>query len=186
LGQTPDGWIKVRDEYRALEKAEKTAVRMYQRTVDEAYEQLPKIRGIIESVDALAALEGDIRALADVIKNDDFDPAMDKIKDVENLISSVEGASSVKSSVSKARRALRGDSPHREKGLKELDKALAKHAKEVAWRTIAAEKVLPALIVYDDAIKNTIGARLQPRLQKDQALAIAACRSNHKDISLSF
>lgn len=186
LGQTPEGWAKVRDEYRALEKAEKVAVRMYQRTVDEAYEQLPKIREIIESADALAALEGEIRALADVIKNDEIDPAMDKIKDVEDMIGSIEGASSVKSSVSKARRALRGDSPDREKGLNELNTALEKHAEDVMWRKEAAEKLLPGLISYDNAIKNTIGARLQPKLQRDQALAIAACRSNHKDISLSF
>lgn len=186
LGQKPDGWIKVRDEYRALEKTEKTAVRMYQRTVDEAYEQLPKIRGIIESADMLAALEDNIRGLSDVLKNDEIDPAMDKIKSVESMISEVDGASSVKSSVSRARRALRGDSPDREKGLRELEKALTKHAAEVSWRKEAAEKILPALIVYDDAIKNTIGARLQPRLQKEQALAIASCMANHRDISLSF
>ena len=159
---------------------------MYQRNVDEAYEQLPKIRAIIESGDALAALEGNIRALADVIKNDGFDPAMETIKTVESLIGSVEGASSIKSSVSRARRALRGDSPDREKGLRELEKALEKHATEVAWRKAAAGKVLPALIAYDHAIAATIGARLQPRLEKDQALAIASCMSNHRDISLSF
>jgi tripartite ATP-independent transporter DctM subunit len=186
LRQKPDRWFEIRDQYRALEKAEKTAIRMYQRNVDEAYEQLPKIRGIIESADQLAALEDEIRGLENVLKNDEIDAAMETIKDVEDMISDVEGASSVKSSVSRARRALRGDSPDREKGLGELQKALDKHAVEVAWRQEAAEKILRALIAYDDAIKNTIGARLQPRLQKEQALKIAACRANHRDISLSF
>lgn len=186
LGQKPQGWENVRDQYRALEKAEKTAERMYQRNVDTAYEQIPKIKAIIQDADKLAALEDEIRDLEDVIRNQQPEPAMEIIDNVEDKIGDVEGASSVKSSVSRARRALRGDSPDQEKALNELQTALEKHAEDVAWRQTASTEVLPALNTYDDAIRDTIGARLQPRLEKDRALEIATCMAKHRDISLSF
>jgi len=39
---------------------------------------------------------------------------------------------------------------------------------------------------YNNAVKTTIGLRLQPRLTTAQAKAIAARQSAHRDISLSF
>ena len=39
---------------------------------------------------------------------------------------------------------------------------------------------------YDDAIKDTIGLRLQERLTKKQAKIVSSCRSIHRDISLNF
>ena len=35
-------------------------------------------------------------------------------------------------------------------------------------------------------IRDTIGARLQPRLSDDQSLYVAGCTAGHRDISLSF
>ena len=39
---------------------------------------------------------------------------------------------------------------------------------------------------FDDAIKDTIGLRLQERLTKKQAKIVSSCRSIHRDISLNF
>ena len=39
---------------------------------------------------------------------------------------------------------------------------------------------------YDDAIKDTIGLRLQERLTKKQAKIVSSCRAIHRDISLNF
>ena len=60
------------------------------------------------------------------------------------------------------------------------------HAAEVAWRTRAARELLPGLDEYAAAIRYNIGARVQERLREDQVPEIAACRSDHRDISLSF
>ena len=39
---------------------------------------------------------------------------------------------------------------------------------------------------YDDAIKDTIGLRLQERLTKKQAKIVSSCKAIHRDISLNF
>lgn len=49
-----------------------------------------------------------------------------------------------------------------------------------------AAALLPELNAYNDAIKSTIGFRLQKRMSKEQAKDIAACQSAHRDISLNF
>ena len=67
-----------------------------------------------------------------------------------------------------------------------LADARALHAGEVAWRTRAAEDLLPGLTEYAGAIGHSIGLRVQERLTKDQAREIAACKSVHRDISLHF
>jgi len=46
--------------------------------------------------------------------------------------------------------------------------------------------LLPQLNEFDNAIKDTIGLRLQERLTLEQAKFVSRCRSSHKDISLNF
>jgi len=184
--RTPKGWEDARKAYQALEKAAKTAERMYQRNVDTAYEQLPKIREIIESVDQLVPLKDEIMALRDVITSNPPEQAMEMIEVVEKKIGAVPGASKVKSPVSKARRKLRGDSPDPAAALAELEKAFPAFDAEVAWRTQARTDMLDGLKKYDAAIADTIGVRLQDRLSPEQAKDIASCLSVHRDISLSF
>ena len=42
------------------------------------------------------------------------------------------------------------------------------------------------LLDYDNLLKDSIGLRSQNRLNKDQALEVARCNSNHRDIALRF
>jgi hypothetical protein len=46
--------------------------------------------------------------------------------------------------------------------------------------------MLPALDAYDEAIRHSIGLRMQKRLTTEQAEEIAGCQSVHRDISLNF
>ena len=39
---------------------------------------------------------------------------------------------------------------------------------------------------YLAAISDTVGARQQPQLSREQALYIAGCNAKHRDISLNF
>ncbi len=65
-------------------------------------------------------------------------------------------------------------------------KQLKLHATEVAWRQQASTQLLAGLDKYDDAIKSSIGLRMQARLTVDQAEEIAGCQAVHRDISLNF
>ena len=54
------------------------------------------------------------------------------------------------------------------------------------WRALAETQVRGDLNAYLDGIRGTIGARAQDRLTRDQALYLASCTANHKDLSLNF
>ena len=140
----------------------------------------------VQDADALAALSSDIDGLAKVIT--DFEPkqAEEAIKAVESKIGGIVEASSIRSAVSKVRRALKGRTADPEKALAELQKAKALFDEEVAWRQMARQTIGAKLSDYEAAIRNTIGLRLQDRLPHNAALDVAACQSNHVDISLHF
>ena len=141
---------------------------------------------MISQTDELAALEEQIRALAAVIADDPADQAMTAIKAAEGAVGAIQGASSIKSKLSRARRALKGDAPKRDTAAAELAKGLAAFEAEVAWRRKASKDLAPGLETYDDAIRHTIGLRQQERLTSKQAEEVASCLSVHRDISLSF
>ncbi len=182
----PANWEEARKTYVKLADAEKKARRVYRRNVDDAYEAVTQIRTLISQTDELAALEEQIRALAAVIADDPADQAMTAIKAAEGAVGAIQGASSIKSKLSRARRALKGDAPKREKAAAELAKGLAAFEAEVAWRRKASKDLAPGLETYDDAIRHTIGLRQQERLTSKQAEEVASCLSVHRDISLSF
>ena len=68
----------------------------------------------------------------------------------------------------------------------ELNRLIALHGEELAWRERAQRELAPALERYEAAIRDTIGLRQQERLPRAQALYVAGCSSGHRDISLSF
>ena len=185
-GSFPQGWDETRKTYVKLAGDEKKARRTYRRGTDDAYEPLAELRKVIAATSALAGLEGKIKGLEKIVAEGEPEAAMETIKGIESEISAVPGASSIKSSVSRARRALKGDTSNREKGATELAKALKKFEAEIAWRRKAEAELLPGLAAYDEAIRSTIGARQQPRLSEAQADSVASCQSHHRDISLDF
>jgi tripartite ATP-independent transporter DctM subunit len=166
--QVPAAWDSTRKDYLVLADAEKKARRDYRRNVDDAYEPVAALRKVIAQAEPLAALRGQIADLGAVIRDEPFEPAMEKIKTVESEVGAVEGTSHIKSKLSKARRALKGDEPDRGKAAKELSEGLLLFDAEVTWRQ-RAQSVLA-----------------QERLTSDQAENIADCMSYHRDISLAF
>ena len=182
----PATWEESNKSYTKLAAAESKARRSYRRNVDDAYDPVAKIRVIISQAEALAALEGRLKGLEPVIANGPADQAMDAIKSAATALGAVEGVSSIRSKLSKARRALRGDSPKRDEAADRLAEALELLTAELAWRRAAAAQLANGLATYDEAIKSTIGLRSQERLTGDQAEEVASCQSVHRDISLSF
>ena len=184
--EVPATWEEAHKGYAKLAAAETKARRRYRRNVDDAYEPIAKTRVIIAQAEALAALEGRLRGLEPVIANGPADQAMNAIKSAAAALGAVEGISQIRSKLSKARRALRGDNPKRDEAVERLAEGLELFAMEVAWRRKAAAQLASGLATYDEAIKRTIGLRSQERLTDDQAEEIASCQSIHRDISLNF
>jgi chromosome segregation ATPase len=184
--QIPESWAVARKRYVELEKAEKKARRNYRNNVDQAYETIVELQKVIDGADELVGLEQQLTALETVIVNEPAKVAMDRIKQSEKALGKVAGTSSIKSKLSKARRAIKGKIPKPEKAIQFLKEGLKLYAAEVDWRRRAAVEIAPALAAYDNAIKDSIGLRLQRRLPADQVKEIASCQSIHRDYSLQF
>ncbi len=186
--QIPAQWKEKRAHFEKLSGALKKARSRYRNNVDGAYEPISEIVKVVEATDDLAAMEESILALEAVIlaveTKAQAKPAMKTIKAVESKLGSIKGTSSVKTKLSKARRALK--KVKLDKSIGEFQKALALFRTEVEWRRKAKADLLPVLASYDQQIKLTIGARMQPKLSLEQAKSIASCLSVHRDISLNF
>ena len=182
----PEIWEDARAGYVALETTERKARMTYRRNVDDAYAPIVTLRSIIAQSDALAALEPQLRGLEEAIAAQSPQEAMETLKAAESAVRAIEGTNDVGSLLAKTRRALKGDAPNKQEADAKLAEALDLYGEEVVWRRRAASDLSGGLEAYDDAVKDTIGLRLQQRLPIDIAKQVAACRSVHRDISLSF
>jgi len=184
----PDSWTATREKYTELNNELTKARRNYYNVTDTAYQASQDLQKIIAATAELKAFRPQIDMLAESITHAPKDMAMDTIKAVEGRLGDIAGASSIKSSLSKARRALKKDDSEegRAKAMDHQKDAIDKYVAEMAWRERAEKELAPELTTYDSAIANTVGLRSQPRLTDAQAKQVAMCQASHRDISLNF
>jgi TRAP-type mannitol/chloroaromatic compound transport system permease large subunit len=182
----PAGWNDVRKTYVKLADAEKSARRIYRRDTDEAYEPVHELRRVVAATSALAGIEGAMTALGKAVAEAEPKDGVAAVQAVEAQLTPVAGSVTIKSALSRVRRALDSDTPDRAKAAEELAKATSIFTEDLAWRRKAEGSLAAGLAAYDEAIRSTIGARSQSRLSKPQADAVASCQSHHRDISLDF
>ncbi len=184
--EIPGEWDPQRAKFLELAKADKIARVKYRRDVDQAYQPLIDLRTLLTDLGPLGKLRSALEELSQIMQNQQPADAMISIKQVESAFSVAAGVSHIKSLLSKARRALKGDTPDSQKAMKYYHQATEMYQQEVNWRNSAAANLLPKLNTYNNAIYDSIGLRLQQRLPIDRATSIAACQSVHRDISLEF
>jgi tripartite ATP-independent transporter DctM subunit len=183
--QIPAGWEQARARYNELSKKLNTARSKYRRHVDDSYQVIQDTMDMINDSQALQAQQVQIEGLHKVIREDDIETAMAKIKQVESGLSGVKNAHPVKSQLAKARRSLK-KSQDRDAATGQLMKGIEILHTEIKWRSRAENEFSVRFAEFNDVVKSNIGLRMQTRLNENQAEAIAACLSHHKDISLAF
>ena len=182
----PAAWEEAHETFAGFLKTAERARASYRRNVDDAYKAVRDLTDVVADAEALAALEGDLRDLGNVVAGSPPAEAGDRVAEVAKLVGAVEGAGAIRSPLNKARRALKARTPDLQAATKELDAAIAAYAEDLAWRQQAAAELLPGLRAYEAGIRDTIGLRQQRRLPDAPAVAIAACNAHHRDISLHF
>jgi hypothetical protein len=182
----PANWDGDYKEFRQLLATDRRARLTYRRNVDQAYEPAIQTVRTIDGAAALAALKPEIDGLRGIINSQPLAKAAASVEAVLSKINTIPGANDVRSEFAKVRRHLTGRSPDKDEALKALDKAMPVYEGELAWRQKAAQSVLPALRLYEVAIRNTIGMRKQEKLPQSTVPTIAACTSQHRDVSLQF
>ncbi|MGA0157826.1 MAG: AAA family ATPase, partial [bacterium] len=186
LAQVPENWKSQRALFEKQNKDLRSTRMKYRRNVDEAYEPIKTINGILKDTDALRNQRNKIESIGQIIMQQEPDGAMKQIKLIEKELGNIDGSSSIKSKISKARRALKGKNPNREKANEFWKEALTIFDKEMQWRQKALSELIQPLDAYDTLIKDSIGLRSQKKLGLEQAKSIAVCKSSHQDISLNF
>jgi hypothetical protein len=186
IASIPENWNEELKTFRNLQKAEQSAYRKYTKSAQAAYQPIANMNVILEANSDYFILEEELLATKTQVENLTPEEMIEPLGSLGKRFSKVAGAEKIKSAISKARRALKSRNPSKEKAQKQLDKAIKLYSEQVEWRTDAAVNILPKLITYEDLMRETIGIRDQAKLTKQQALFVAKCQANHRDVSLNF
>ena len=140
----------------------------------------------LDAYDKFVALEDELKAMPQRIADSAPEAMEDPLGELASRFGEIEGAGDIQSAVSDARRALRGNSIDKAKAAEEIQTAITVYGEQLAWRTEANTSLRPGLQAYVDSLKTTIGIRQQEDMTRAQALFVAACQADHRDISLNF
>jgi len=180
----PSDWPEDYAAFSELINDELDARNTYRRNADSAYEGPTEVLAVLNANEAFAALKPGLEELRGVIETDAPEAGEETVDAFEDRVDAVAGTRDVKRALSKARRALgKGD---REDAMAEYEDALAAYAEQEGWRAAAADTLRAPLADYLEAIRNSLGVRVQEHLGREQALYLARCQSDHRDLSLNF
>ena len=140
----------------------------------------------MEVCEAFASLEAELSGMRARIEAAEPADIHEEVNALSKKFGDVEGASKIKSAISKARRDLKAKKPKKDRALKSIDKAVELYAEQQKWRAGAATALSGGLAEYKSVVRDTIGIRSQPKMSREQALFVAGCQSHHRDISLNF
>ncbi|WP_424943659.1 TRAP transporter large permease subunit [Aliiroseovarius crassostreae] len=182
----PAEWADQQATFLKLTQAENKARSQYRRAADAAYEGPLEVLAVLDANDAYANLQTDLLSLRQTIETTPEKEAEGIVNEFAKRVGKIEGAGDVKKALGKARKALKAKTPDREKALAEYDKAVEAYEAQLAWRTEADAKLRPGIEAYLAGIRGTLGVRVQPRFNREQALSMASCAAYHRDISLNF
>ena len=182
----PSNWKVENLKFVKLQKAYKNARKNYRSAMDNGYIPIQRLLSVVDGTGDLFELRVEISKLKQSIVSMTPKQAATQISKVSKLVGRIEGTKSIKSALTQTRREVRRKKPDFDKTQKALVKTLQIFDKEMVWRQRAVEELLPSIKSYEGVIRNTIGLRQLTKLPQEQALQVAKCNANHRDVSLSF
>jgi len=186
LASIPENWEAARAEFETLARKETKARREYRQSVDDSYSMIVTMRKMLSETDKLKVLQDEFDPLLALIREQSPEDGLEAIKVLELEIDRFTETHRINSKLSRAKRALRGTTPDKDKAIDQVMLAAQIMQSEIEWHQRAADELATDLEEYDQAIAGTIGMRMQERLSSDQAESIASCLAVHKDLSLHF
>jgi hypothetical protein len=182
----PSEWEAANARHVALQKTESTARINYRKAADQGYTNAQTLVATLQATTSLRELGAALPDMKTLMATNEPADLLEPLKELSAQFGNIEGASKIKSAVSKARSALRKKKPNPEAAMKSIDKAMAEYEKEMQWRDTAESAISDDLAAYEELMRNSIGVRQQDKLNREQALFVASCSSHHRDISLNF
>jgi TRAP-type mannitol/chloroaromatic compound transport system permease large subunit len=182
----PSQWSDSKQRFDQLFELANKASRNYRRNADESYEVIQIMQKMISENQSLKANLPNLKLLITAIESQPALQAIEQIKRYTDRLADFTNVSSVQTSLSKARRILKKDASDTEKSIDKVRLAIKEMSSEIEWRQQAEKRLMSDLAIYNEAIRMTVGMRLQEQLTPNQAGSIASCLAVHRDISLHF
>jgi len=182
----PESWTAARTKFETLAKAENSARRKYRQNVDDSYDMIVTMRRILSETAALTELQKRFDPLLTLVQQQSPVDGLEAVKALGNELDLLTETHRINAKLSRAKRVLRGNTPDKEKAIAEIMLAAEIMQTEIEWHQRASAELANDLAQYDQAIADTIGMRMQERLNSDQAESIASCLAVHKDLTLYF
>ncbi len=181
----PSNWEEENNQFNIiLNNLNKSKIK-YNKIVDNSYNTLIKFIEIFENSENLALIENKYEKLISDIKNEKIE--IEKtIKDFEKMFNSFNDMSEIKKPIKKSRKLLKKNYDKKEEALELINESKNILIKEIKWRINGKNVLLNELIDLKNIGKETFGLRKQEKLNKEQAIYLASCKSVHEDISLYF
>ncbi len=186
LAQTPEQWDQARTDFTELQKNERDLRNKFRKAADKGYSPIAQLHATLNSSSAFDEMASEIGKLRALVETSGVDAPLDTFAAISKQFGNIEGASKIKSEVSKARKALKAKKPNPDKALKALDKAQKLYDEQKDWRREATTALAQPIATYEESIRSSIGIRQQSKLTRKQALFVAKCDAGHRDISLNF
>ena len=184
LAKVPETWSETHETFQKFLTEDEKARRLYGRLSGQAFNEPAKLYAALNDNAAFARLENILSGLRSIVETSE--DGEDAVKDVARQFADLEGPGDVKSLLYKTARALRAGKLDRERALKYYKQALSTYQYEMTWRHAAEAVLKPTILAYVEMMGETLSARHQSSLSKDQARFLASCNASHRDISLYF
>jgi len=182
----PESWTEARAKFKTLAKAKNSARRKYRQNVDDSYGMIVTMRRILSETAALTELQKRFDPLLTLVQQQSPADGLEAVKALGNELDLLTETHRINAKLGRAKRALRGNTPDKEKAIVEIMLAAEIMQTEIDWHQRASDELANDLAQYDQAIASTIGMRMQERLTSEQAESIASCLAVHKDLTLHF
>ena len=110
VADTPENWEQARADFTELQQAERSLRTDFRRSADKGYQPIVQLQTTLAATADLKSLGGEFQVLRDMIDNGDADATIEELAASAKRFGKVEGASEIRSQISKARKALRAKS----------------------------------------------------------------------------
>ena len=181
----PITWKDENDNFNTILKNFNKTKLNYNKTVDSSYNDLQKFIEIFRNSENFALLENNYVDLINSINKEEKE-IVEVIKDFERLFNPFKDTSDIKNPLKKARKLLKKNYDKKTEALDLINESKKLFLIEKNWRLKGSEVVLSDLIDLSNTGSETFGLRKQDKLNKEQAIYLASCKSIHEDISLYF
>ena len=181
----PVTWEDENDNFNTILKNFNKTKLNYNKSVDSSYNDLQKFIEIFRNSENFALLENNYVDLINSINKEEKE-IVEVIKDFERLFNPFKDTSDIKNPLKKARKLLKKNYDKKTEALDLINESKKLFLIEKNWRLKGSEVVLSDLIDLSNTGSETFGLRKQDKLNKEQAIYLASCKSIHEDISLYF